>query len=75
MNKTQKVVGAAGIVLALVLFLKGRGAAQLSPADIQISDLVILPQEVQVGQPVTISVNATNIGETAGSYEIILEVV
>ena len=39
-------------------------------ADIRLSNLVISPTEVNPGQPVTISINATNIGASAGSYTI-----
>jgi len=76
MNKGQKIVVA--VVLAVIAIAGIRKLSQsqppLSPADIQLSNLVISPAEVQVGQPVSISVDATNIGQIAGSYEITLEV-
>jgi len=39
-------------------------------ADIRVEDLVIIPSQVQVGEPVTISVVATNYGTVAGSKTI-----
>jgi hypothetical protein len=35
-----------------------------------LSDLVVSPSEADFGQPVTISVNVTNLGEEAGSYSV-----
>ena len=43
-------------------------------ADIQLSNLVISPTEVYVGEPVLISVVATNFGTVAGSRTIIFTV-
>ena len=40
------------------------------PAEFEISDLVISPEEVQVGQPVVISCMVTNISETTGDYTV-----
>lgn len=39
-------------------------------ADIRLSDLVVEPAEVYIGEPVSISVVATNIGTAAGSRTI-----
>ncbi|GAI61731.1 unnamed protein product, partial [marine sediment metagenome] len=43
-------------------------------AEIVLSDLTIEPSEVYVGEPVTITVTATNVGGMAGSYEVTCEV-
>lgn len=40
-----------------------------------VSDLVIDPAEVYVGEPVSISVVVTNVGDVAGSYEVVCEVI
>lgn len=39
-----------------------------------VSDLIIDPLEVEVGQPVSIAVVVANVGGTAGTYEVICEV-
>ena len=44
-------------------------------ADIRVSDLVIEPREVYVGETVSISVIATNIGTAAGSRTITLAII
>src|SRR4030065_1027278 len=38
------------------------------PADFKLTDLKIDPQEAEVGEPVTIAFNLTNVGETDGNY-------
>jgi len=45
------------------------------PADFTVSDLIIEPTEVYVGETVSISVVVTNVGGKAGSYEVTCEVV
>lgn len=45
-------------------------ATEMPVADIRLSNLVISPTEVQVGEKVTISVTATNYGTVAGSKTI-----
>ena len=76
MDKGQKIVGAVVLAVIAIVGIRKLSQAQppLPPADIQLSNLVISPAEVQVGQPVAISVDATNIGQIAGSYEVTLEV-
>jgi len=54
--------------------LAGSFTAIALPADFEVSDLVINPTEVYVGDPVTISVTVTNIGQTTGTVTITLEV-
>lgn len=44
-------------------------------ARFEVSNLVIEPTEVYVGEPVSISVVVTNVGGRTGSYEVILEVI
>ena len=50
-------------------------AHEVPQAEFQVSNLVITPAEVYVGQPVAISVTVTNTGGIKGSYEVNCEVV
>ena len=43
-------------------------------AEFVVSDLIIEPAQVQVGEPVTVSVVVTNIGEARGTCSVTLEV-
>ena len=43
-------------------------------AEFQVSNLVINPAQVYVGETVSISVTVTNIGNISGTYEVTLEV-
>jgi len=45
-------------------------ATAVPVADIRLEDLTITPAEVYIGEPVTISVTATNYGTKAGSKVI-----
>ena len=49
-------------------------ALEVPEAEFVVSDLVISPPEVYVGEPVEISVLITNTGGVAGSYEVVCEV-
>ena len=49
-------------------------AYEVPQAEFQVSNLVISPSEVYVGQPVAISLTVTNIGGLKGSYEVNCEV-
>ncbi len=42
------------------------------PASFEVTDLIIDQTQVQIGEPVQISVNVTNIGGTSGEHELIL---
>lgn len=66
-------VGAGLVAIGVGAFLLLKKPA-LAAEDIVISDLLIEPSEVYVGEPVTISLVATNVGETAGSYEVNCEI-
>jgi hypothetical protein len=44
------------------------------PASFEVTDLVADQPEVQVGEPVQISVNVTNTGEASGEYDVILTI-
>lgn len=56
--------------------LTGSFVALKAPeAEFVVSDLVIDPTEVYVGEPISISVVVTNIGDKAGSYEVNCEVI
>jgi len=50
-------------------------ALKVPEAEFVVSDLVIDPTEVYVGESVSISVVVTNVGNKAGSYEVTLEVI
>ena len=54
--------------------LTGSFVAITLPAEFVVSDLVITPPTVYVGEPVTISVLVTNVGGTTGTATITLEV-
>jgi len=49
-------------------------ATEVPVADIRVGNLIISPSEVNVGEPVTISVTATNYGSAAGSRVIVCTV-
>lgn len=72
----RKIAIGVGLVAAVggIILLTAAKKPPIPPENIILSDLVISPTEVYVGEPVSISVIATNIGETVGSYEIICEV-
>ena len=75
--KDKKVgigIGIAALLAGLGAFLLMKRKPPIPPEDIVLSNLIISPGEVYVGEPVSISVVATNIGGTAGSYEITCEV-
>lgn len=54
--------------------LSGNFAVIELPAEFAVTDLIITPSEVYVGEPVTISVLVTNVGGTRGIKTITLEV-
>lgn len=69
-------LGIVGIITTAVIFVtKAKAAPPIPPENIILSDLTVIPSEVYVGEPVSISVVATNIGGTTGSYEITCEVI
>ncbi|MFC1929046.1 CARDB domain-containing protein [Chloroflexota bacterium] len=45
-----------------------------TPASFEVSSLTISPDEVDVGEKVDISVAVTNVGGSAGNYEVILNI-
>lgn len=49
-------------------------AHDVPQTEFAVSNLVISPPEVYVGEPVSISVTVTNTGGIAGSYEVVCEV-
>lgn len=74
-DKKKTIVGLGiGLLGALAYLVLRKPAPPIPPADIVLSDLVIEPSEVYVGETVTISIIVTNIGETVGSYEVTCEV-
>lgn len=48
---------------------------QPGEAEFQLSDLIIEPSTVNVGEPVTIGVTVANIGEKSGTKTVALEVI
>jgi len=77
--KDKKKAVAVGVGLGLVAIagavVLAKKKPPIPPENIVLSNLIISPSEVYVGDPVSISVVATNIGVTAGSYEITCEVI
>lgn len=78
-DKRKAGIAVAGVVLGTIgivaIARAARAAPPIPPADIILSNIVIVPAQVYVGEPVTISVAVSNIGGTAGSYEVICEVI
>ena len=64
--------GLAGLLTGAILLLTRKVEAH--PENIILSDLAIYPLEVYVGEPVGISLIATNIGEEKATKEIFCEV-
>ena len=67
------IAGIGGIAGAIALAAMAK-KPPVPPENIVLSGLIIEPGEVYVGQPVSISVTVSNVGEIAGSYEITCEV-
>ncbi|HUV52892.1 MAG TPA: carboxypeptidase regulatory-like domain-containing protein [Dehalococcoidia bacterium] len=78
MGTKAKVVFGTGLgalaLWGLARVVKAKPKPPLPPANIVVSNLLISPTEVEVGQDVTVSVDVTNIGQTAGSYTVVAEV-
>ena len=62
-------------MVGLGIWVLTKKVKAIPPENIVLSDLVISPIQAYVGEPVSISVVATNIGETTGSYEVTCEVI
>lgn len=76
LTKEQKVGVAAGItalIAAIVAAVKAR-AVPPEVGEFEVTDLIISPAEVYVGEPVAISVLVTNIGAERGTKTVTLEV-
>jgi hypothetical protein len=58
------------------IYLQNTGGLATAPklAEFTISDLTINPLEVDVGEPISISVNVTNIGDLEGNYSTTLTI-
>lgn len=71
----KKIAIGAGLLAAVAgVVLLSQKKPPIPPEDIVLSNLQIEPSEVYVGEPVEISVVATNIGDAVGSFEVNLEV-
>lgn len=66
------------ILIFLALFIASSCAKPTTPtpapAEFEISNLVITPSEVEVGESAKITVEVSNIGETEGSYTVALKI-
>jgi len=74
LTKKQKAgvgAGIAAFLIGLIAVMK-RAPPPLPPGDVQVTDLVIEPTDVYVGDLVTISVLVTNIGTTSGTKTEVL---
>lgn len=49
-------------------------APSLKPAEFLLTNMTIYPAEVEEGEPLTVSVNVTNVGDEAGNYSLALMV-
>jgi hypothetical protein len=60
------------IAAGTYLYLQNQGefAAALKPAEFTVTNLIIKPVEAGVGEPITISVNVTNVGDEEGNYSV-----
>jgi hypothetical protein len=56
----------------LYLQVSGQLGTQLNPAEFFLTDLIIDPIEADVGEPILISTNVTNIGDIASNYTLSL---
>jgi len=70
-KKGKLGVGAAAFAALAYLVTRGKVVAQ---GEFTLTNLVVEPSEVEVGNPVRITCIATNIGELKGSKTITLEV-
>lgn len=61
-----------GLVFTAIVLLATRARAAPPGAEFEVSDLSISPEEVNPGQPVTISCLVTNIGSETGNYTVTL---
>lgn len=78
MVKREKAI-AVGVGVAalagLTYILTREKVAEAHPENIILSDLLVSPRAVHIGEPVEISVIATNIGAEKATKQIICEVV
>ena len=71
-NKLQPVLILGLVAGGFYLFTR---KAEAHPEDIMLSGLVIIPSEVYVGQLVSISLTATNMGSEIATKELNCEVI
>ena len=72
--KKQTISGVAIALLVLVLLATSCRPTPLAPAEFEISNLIITPSQVEVGEQATITVDIQNIGEVEGVYTVALEI-
>ena len=75
MKTVEKVaIGGAMVLAAAAIIWTLAAKPPIPPEHIVVSDLTIEPSQPFVGEAVTISVVVSNVGEQAGSYEVVCEV-
>lgn len=52
-----------------LIYLQSLPAAPIDPANVQLTNLNITPAQVSINQSVTVTFNATNLGNVKGTYE------
>ena len=60
------------VLVGLIYLFTRKSAAQ--KARFEVTNLVVTPDVVRVGETVEISVDVTNVGNTAGTYNLVVEV-
>lgn len=67
-------------LIIIIIFLIGIGAyiltsqEELTPAKFEVSDLKVSPSEVKRGEPISVSIRVSNVGEKPDNYTIELKV-
>jgi len=77
LTKGQKV-GVGAVITALITTIVAVVKAKAAPpveGEFTVTDLIIEPTTVNVGDPVTISVLVTNVGAEIGTKTVTLEVI
>jgi len=73
-NGKKAAIGLGLIAAIGMIYAATRAKAVPPEAEFKVSNLIISPTEVQIGQPVTISCTISNVGTQAGTYTVVCEV-
>lgn len=73
-KKVGVVLGIGAAATGLIFALKAKAGPPIPPSDIILSNLIITPTEVYVGEALDISLMAQNIGGLSGSYEVVCQI-